>query len=117
MSAMERVHVPVDLLLDPTITASAKVVWMALRLYPELTDGRHPSNRSSGGASGCSSGCSLGRPPELRPEHPPGRSTSGSSDRPSERPPGRPTARSLGRPSPTRLAALTGLSRPTVRKA
>ena len=114
---MERVHVPVDLLLDPTITASAKVVWMALRLYPELTDGRHPSNRSSGGASGCSSGCSLGRPPELRPEHPPGRSTSGSSDRPSERPPGRPTARSLGRPSPTRLAALTGLSRPTVRKA
>lgn len=34
---MNEVRVPVDLLLDPTLTASAKVVWMALRLYPELT--------------------------------------------------------------------------------
>ena len=58
---MERVRVPVDLLLDSSITASAKVVWMVLRLYPELTR--------------------------------------------------------KGRPSPTQLAALTGLSRPTVRQA
>jgi hypothetical protein len=65
---MDKVRVPVDLLLDRTITASAKVVWMALRLYPELTKRSRPSDRSS------------------------------------------------GRPSPTRLAALTGLSRPTVRK-
>lgn len=57
---MDGVPVPVDLLLDSTLTASAKVIWMALRLYPELTKD--------------------------------------------------------GRPSPTRLAALTGLSRPTVRK-
>lgn len=56
---MDGVRVPVDLLLDPGMTASAKVAWMALRLYPELTK-----------------------------EH---------------------------RPSPTRLATLTGLSRPTVR--
>ena len=57
---MERARVPVDLLLDSSITASAKVVWIALRLYPELT--RH------------------------------------------------------GRPSPTQLATLTCLSRPTVRQ-
>ena len=57
---MEMVHVPVDLLLDSAITASAKVIWMVLRLHPELTK--------------------------------------------------------EGRPSPTRLAALAGLSRPTVRK-
>ena len=56
---MEKVSVPVDLLLDSSIAASAKVVWMVLRLR-ELTE--------------------------------------------------------QGRPSPTRLAALTGLSRPTVRK-
>jgi hypothetical protein len=59
-NGMDGVRVPVDLLLDSTLTASAKVIWMALRLYPELTKD--------------------------------------------------------GRPSPTRLAALTGLSRPTVRK-
>ncbi len=57
---MDMVRVPVDLLLDSAITASAKVVWMVLRLYPELTK--------------------------------------------------------QGRPSPTQLAKLTGLSRPTVRK-
>ena len=55
----ESVRVPVDLLLDSTITASAKVIWMVLRLHPALTKQR--------------------------------------------------------RPSPTRLAELTGLSRPTVR--
>ena len=60
MSAVERVRVPVDLLLDSSITASAMVVWIALRLYPELT--KH------------------------------------------------------GRPSPSQLAILTGLSRPTVRQ-
>jgi len=57
---MDKVQVPVDLLLDSTLTASAKVVWIALRIYPEAIRN--------------------------------------------------------GRPSPTRLAALTGLSRPTVRK-
>ena len=35
---MEKVRVPVDLLLDSTLTASAKIIWMALRLYPELTE-------------------------------------------------------------------------------
>lgn len=57
---MDRVRVSVDLLLDSTLTASAKVVWMALHLY-SVTTWR-------------------------------------------------------GRPSVTRLAALTRLSRPTVRK-
>ena len=57
---MEKINVPVDLLLDSTLTASAKVIWMVLKLHPELTK--------------------------------------------------------QGRPSPTRLAVLTGLSRPTVRK-
>ena len=57
---MEKINVPVDLLLDSTLTASAKVIWMVLKLHPELTK--------------------------------------------------------QGRPSPTRLAALTCLSRPTVRK-
>ena len=57
---MEKVKVPVALLLDSTLTASAKVIWMVLKLHPELTK--------------------------------------------------------QGRPSPTRLAVLTGLSRPTVRK-
>ncbi|HPZ55052.1 MAG: helix-turn-helix domain-containing protein [Bacillota bacterium] len=57
---MDKVRVPVDLLLDSALTASTKVLWMALRLYPEIAKG--------------------------------------------------------GRPSRTRLAALTGLSRPTIRK-
>ncbi len=57
---MDKVNVPTELLLDTSLTASAKVVWIALKLYPELTR--------------------------------------------------------EGRPSPTRLAALTRLSRPTVRK-
>ncbi|MGB4163171.1 MAG: helix-turn-helix domain-containing protein [Bacillota bacterium] len=57
---MNKVRVPVSLLLDPMLTVSAKVIWIVLRLYPELTRG--------------------------------------------------------SRPSPTRLAALTGLSPPTVRK-
>ena len=57
---MEKVKVPADLLLNSTITASAKLIWMILKLHPELTK--------------------------------------------------------QGRPSPTRLAVLTGLSRPTVRK-
>jgi hypothetical protein len=60
MSTMEKVKVPADLLLNSTITASAKLIWMILKLHPELTK--------------------------------------------------------QGRPSPTRLAVLTGLSRPTVRK-
>jgi hypothetical protein len=34
---METVSVPIDLLLDSSITAYAKVIWMVLRLYRELT--------------------------------------------------------------------------------
>ena len=33
---MDKVRVPVDLLLDSALTASTKVLWMALRLYPEI---------------------------------------------------------------------------------
>lgn len=65
---MDKACVPVDLLLDPTLTASAKAVWMTLRLHPELTEAR--------------------------------RSPRGTSHR----------------PSPTRLAELTGLSCPTACK-
>ena len=40
---MNKVRVPVSLLLDPMLTVSAKVIWIVLRLYPELTRGSRPS--------------------------------------------------------------------------
>ncbi len=40
---METVSVPIDLLLDSSITAYAKVIWMVLRLYRELTRQGRPS--------------------------------------------------------------------------